>query len=557
MSEEQTTNRTVVTPATTAERVTGAYAAIPTAAPDLMGSVLLDRYRVIGHLGDGGMGSVYLVEHTTILKKFAAKVLSPGLSTRQDFIDRFLREARASSLISHPNVVEITDFGTTPSGAPFFVMEYLQGEDLSETIADEGPMPWSRVRGMILQISGALEAAHENAIVHRDMKPGNCLRVKSGNNTDFIKVLDFGIAKIQSLEAEERSLTQTGTVIGTPEYMSPEQGWGHPVDHRSDIYAIGVILYELLTGHVPFTGETMMEVLNRHIYEVPNVDHPHISQEVGAIILKAMQKDRELRFQSMSEMIAAIEGVGTGASAVKVVDEEIKAPWGPVTARYTTAITQITVGENAHDTAPGVVAAEPPAKKGGLGVVIGLLLAGAASIAVIAMVLKSGDDPPVEERSPTPPVVAAPEIALDEPKPEPEPEPEPEPVVIEPDAATVTMKIGTPGIEAQILDARDEAIYGMTNSPDGVEIRQGDVPVGLILRADGYEDLEVSVVPDVDDKIFEKTLVKSKSIKKKSPKKKVVKEPAGETSPEPAPEPAPPPKDNGSSLGEIKNPFDK
>jgi len=556
VSEEQTSNGTVVTPPAGSNRSTGAYAAVPTAVPDLMGSVLLDRYRVIGHLGDGGMGSVYLVEHTTILKKFAAKVLSPGLSTRQDFIDRFLREARASSLISHPNVVEITDFGTTPSGAPFFVMEYLQGEDLSETIADEGPMPWSRVRGLILQISGALEAAHEQAIVHRDMKPGNCLRVKSGNNTDFIKVLDFGIAKIQSLEAEERSLTQTGTVIGTPEYMSPEQGWGHPVDHRSDIYAIGVILYELLTGHVPFSGETMMEVLNRHIYEVPNVDHPHISQEVGAIILKAMQKDRELRFQSMSEMIAALEGVGTGASAVQVVDEEIKAPWGPVTARYTTAITQITVGERNHDTAPGVLGEEGSAKKSGrgIGMMIGLLLAGVASITVIVMVLNSSDPPVVEPSpSPSPPAVAAPDIVEEEPEPEPEPKPEPQPVVIEPDVATVTIKIGTPGIEAQILDARDEAIYGMTNSPEGVELRQGEAPVGLILRAEGYEDLEVSVVPDADDKIFEKTMVKV--TKKRPSRKKLVKEPAEETPPDPKPDP--PPKDKGSSLGEIKNPFDK
>ena len=549
MSEEQTTNRTVVTPSTSPDRSTGAYAAVPTEAPDLMGSVLLDRYRVIGHVGDGGMGSVYLVEHTTILKKFAAKVLSPALCTRQDFIDRFLREARASSLISHPNVVEITDFGTTPSGAPFFVMEYLQGEDLSETIADVGPMPWSRVCGMILQICGALEAAHEKAIVHRDMKPGNCLRVKSGNNKDFIKVLDFGIAKIQSLEAEERSLTQTGTVIGTPEYMSPEQGWGHPVDHRSDIYAIGVILYELLTGHVPFTGETMMEVLNRHIYEVPNVDHPHISQEVGAIILKAMQKDRELRFQSMAEMIEAIESVGTGASLVQVVDEEIKAPWGPVTARYTTAITQITVGEHAPDTAPGVLVEEPP-KKSGRGMMIGLLLVGVASLGVIAMVLNSGGDPPVEEPKQEAPAVAAPAEVDEEPEPEPPP-----PVVIEPDAATVSVKIGTPGVEAQILDARDEAIYGMTNSPEGVQIRQGEEPVKLILRASGYEDLEVSVVPDVDDKIFEKTLIKSKSTKKKT-KKKVVKEPAGEVTPKPDP-PKDPPKDSGASLGEIKNPFDK
>ncbi|MCA9657204.1 MAG: serine/threonine protein kinase [Myxococcales bacterium] len=515
--------------------------------------MLLDRYKVIGHLGDGGMGSVYLVEHTTILKKFAAKVLSPALSTRQDFIDRFLREARAASVISHPNVVEITDFGKTPGGEPFFIMEYLQGEDLSETIADEGPMRWSRVSAMILQICGALEAAHEQGIVHRDMKPGNCLRVKSGNNKDFIKVLDFGIAKVQSLEAEERSLTQTGTVIGTPEYMSPEQGWGHPVDHRSDIYAVGVILYELLTGHVPFTGETMMEVLNRHIYEVPNVDHPHISQEVGAIILKAMQKDRELRFQSMSEMIAAIEGVGTGAEPVKVVDEEIKAPWGPVTARYTTAVTQITISSERDVTAEGVpLPSEEPAPKRS-GAVIGLVLAGLVGVGVIGLVLVGGDDPP-PKTDPTPVAAPAEDDDGDEAG-EPEPEPEPPPVVIEPGAKTVQVMISTPGVDAQILDARDEAIYGKTNAPEGVPIRQGEEVVKLILRADGYEDLEIPVVPDVDGKVFEKTLVKSKSAKKKVVTKKKKPE-SGETGGD-KPKPDPKEDSGGANLGEIKNPFAK
>jgi serine/threonine-protein kinase len=555
VSEEQPTNRTVVAPSSSQNRSTGEYAAVGRSPRDLIGTVLLDRYKVIGHIGDGGMGSVYLVEHTTILKKFAAKVLSPALSTRQDFIDRFLREARAASVISHPNVVEITDFGTTPGGEPFFIMEYLQGEDLSETIADEGPMRWARAQQMILQVCGALEAAHEQGIVHRDMKPGNCLRVKSGNNTDFIKVLDFGIAKVQSLEAEERSLTQTGTVIGTPEYMSPEQGWGHPVDHRSDIYAVGVILYELLTGHVPFTGETMMEVLNRHIYEVPNVDHPHISQEVGAVILKAMQKDRELRFQSMSEMIRAIEGVGTGAGLVEVVDEEIKAPWGPVTARYKTAVTQITMSGDRDDTAEGVpVPSEEPAPKRS-GAVIGLVLAGLVGVGVIGLVLVGGDDPP--PKAEPAPVAAPADNDAGAAEPEPEPEPEPPPVVIEPGAKTVQVMIGTPGVDAQILDARDEAIYGQTNSAEGVPIRQGEEGVKLILRADGYEDLEITVVPDVDGKVFEKTLVKSKSPKKKVTKKKTTTKPEPADSGGDTPKPEPKDDSGGGNLGEIKNPFAK
>ncbi|MEZ4448502.1 MAG: serine/threonine-protein kinase [Nannocystaceae bacterium] len=553
---EHEQNKTIVAAGSVPQPTTGEYAAIPV-APDLIGTVLLGRYKVLSHIGDGGMGSVYMVEHTTIFKKSAVKILSAALSTRQDYVDRFLREARAASAINHPNVVEITDFGQAPTGAPFFVMEYLQGEDLSETIAREGAMTWNRVKPIILQICGALEAAHAQGIVHRDMKPGNVLRIKHGNNSDYVKVLDFGIAKVQSLEASERSLTQTGTVIGTPEYMSPEQGWGHPVDHRSDIYAVGVILYELLTGQVPFTGETMMEVLNRHIYEVPNIDHPHITQEIGAIILKAMQKDRAFRFQSMTDMVEAIDAVGTGAEPVKVVDEEIKAPWGPVTARYTTAVTKITMHEpstvSKATTIPG--APEVESRRRGGGAVIGLIAAGVAAIGVIAFVIfGNGDEPetkPAGDATPLP-VVAPPTVD----KPDEDERPEPPPVVIEAGAERVSLKVSTPGVSAQILDARDEAIYGMTNSPEGIEVKKGSDPIKLVLRAKGYEDLEMTVVPE-QDRAYEKSMVKEKG---RAPTTKVKKK-TGET---PTGETPPPATTNGgsgggsdSSLPEIKNPFAK
>ena len=302
---------------------------------NLVGVALLGRYQVQAHIGDGGMGTVYLAEHTTILKKFAIKVLSAELSVRPDHVDRFMREARSASMINHPNVVEITDFGVTPDNQPFFVMEYLQGKDLSQVLGESGSLPWKRVRSIALQICHALQAAHDQGVIHRDMKPGNVVLVKRGNTPEHVKVLDFGIAKVLG-ESEAKGLTQSGMVVGTPEYMSPEQGWGQPVDHRGDIYALGVIMFELLTGKIPFSGATMMEILNRHMFEVPDVKHPNIPEEVGAIILKAMQKDRALRFQSMNELGAAIEAVGTGASPVTVVDEEIKTPWGPVTARFTT-----------------------------------------------------------------------------------------------------------------------------------------------------------------------------------------------------------------------------
>ncbi len=480
--------------------MTGEYAVPARADEDLTGSVLLGRYQILRPLGVGGMGTVYLCEHTTILKKFAVKVLSAELSQRPDHVDRFLREARASSMISHPNVVEITDFGQTPGGAPFFVMEYLHGEDLSDTLAREGKLPWRRAKQVMLQICAALHAAHEQGIVHRDMKPGNVLRVEQAGNQDFCKVLDFGIAKVTSNEVKDRTLTQSGTVIGTPEYMSPEQGWGNPVDHRGDIYASGVILFELLAGKVPFSGNSLMEILNRHMYEVPDVEGAGIPEDIGRIILKAMQKDRELRFQSMQEFINALEAIGTGAATVQVVDEEIQTPWGQqVTARFS-AVKEPPAEENKKSSTPIFIG-------------LGSLVVGAA----VAFVMMSNGEQP---QAPAPPPAEAPakaETPAEKPAEKPA-TPEPTPVLkqLAPDIEKVRFRITTPGVDAKILDARDEGIYGMTNDAKGVEVEKSNDPLSLILRADGYEDLEFEIVPN-SDKQFERPLTQETS---KSPKKK-------------------------------------
>ena len=218
---------------------------------DLTGVTLLNRYKITKKLGEGGMGTVYLGEHTTIRKKFAIKVLSAEFAHKPDLVERFLQEARAASMISQENVVEITDFGDTPDGSVFFVMEHLRGEDLSDTVKNLGALPWTRVKPIMLQVCNALQAAHDAGIIHRDMKPENCFRITRGSNEDFIKVLDFGIAKVTSDEGEGgKGLTRTGMIFGTPEYMSPEQAQGQKADHRVDVYAAGVIMYELLTGYV-------------------------------------------------------------------------------------------------------------------------------------------------------------------------------------------------------------------------------------------------------------------------------------------------------------------
>ncbi len=283
---------------------------------DLRGRLVSDRYRVISKLGEGGMGVVYLVEHAAIEKRFAMKVLAEELARRPDVKERFLQEARAAARIGHPNIVDITDFGATPGGSVFFTMELLEGPDLAEVIRLGGAMPWSRARQLLLQICAALGAAHAKGIVHRDVKPANIVLVPRPTG-EQIKVLDFGIAKVTTLEARSERLTRTGMIFGTPEYMAPEQALGRPVDGRADLYAVGVIMYEMLTGRVPFKADSFMAVLNKHIHEPPpppsTVDPLlPIGPALEAIVLRALAKAPEDRFQSMAELAGAIEAAERG-----------------------------------------------------------------------------------------------------------------------------------------------------------------------------------------------------------------------------------------------------
>jgi len=274
----------------------------------LEGKVVAGRYRVVRQLGEGGMGTVYLAEHITIEKLVALKVLLHEYARRKELRDRFLQEARAAARINHENIVDITDFGKTPDGSVFFAMEYLEGKDLSEVIR-KGPLLWSRAKPIVLQICRALGAAHAKGIIHRDMKPENIHLIDREGRTDFAKLLDFGIAKMS--EQGEKRLTRTGMIFGTPEYMSPEQAQGNKPDHRVDIYAVGVIMYEMLTGEVPFKADTFMGILTKHIFEnpiPPSQINPGagIPLDVEEIILKAMSKDPNDRFQSMTEMAATV-----------------------------------------------------------------------------------------------------------------------------------------------------------------------------------------------------------------------------------------------------------
>ena len=288
-------------------------AQIPTA--ELM-ALMSDRYRILKRIGRGGMGEVFLAEHAAIGKQVAIKILSEDFARKPRIVQRFLQEARAASLIRHENVVDITDFGHTPSKLPFLTMEYLDGEDLKAMLRREIRLPWPRARRILLQVLAALEAAHEQGVIHRDIKPDNCFRLTRGENEDFIKVLDFGIAKVLGDEIDQ-ALTQTGVVMGSAEYMSPEQAKSEPIDARTDLYSVGVILYQMLTGKVPFRANGFMGTLSKHIMEPPPpprqiAPEVKISRQLEQLVLKALAKEPAERFQSAREFAAALRALPPG-----------------------------------------------------------------------------------------------------------------------------------------------------------------------------------------------------------------------------------------------------
>ncbi|MEM9456515.1 MAG: protein kinase [Myxococcota bacterium] len=293
-------------------------------AQDLSNVTLDGRYRLTRLLGAGGMGQVYEGMHELLDRKVAIKVLLPRYAYEVKFRERFLREAKAASKVRHPNVVQILDFGDTPNGSVYFAMEFLEGRDLQTILRQEGRFTWPRARHMLMQIASALGAAHEHKIIHRDIKPANFFVINARGHREFIKVLDFGIAKITSdpneADSSVPSLTGTGEVFGTAKYMAPEQAYGYSDDPRVDIYSVGVVAYQMLTGQVPFTGVSTFDIISRHVTAQPQPPrelNPEIPPGVEAVILRALAKQQEDRFGSMDEMeqvlasIPATTGVPT------------------------------------------------------------------------------------------------------------------------------------------------------------------------------------------------------------------------------------------------------
>jgi serine/threonine-protein kinase len=293
----------------------------------LLGTVVDNRYEILRVLGEGGMGVVYEVRHRALGKGFALKALRKDLASDAEIAARFIHEARTAASVSHPGLVEITDFGRLDSGQPFFVMELLQGQSLATLIRRGGPIPAARAVDIVRQIVEALGAAHERSIVHRDLKPDNIHISPGPSGRDRVTIVDFGLAKVIGTSR----LTRAGMVFGTPHYMSPEQAQGEATDHRADIYALGVVMYEMFTGRVPFEADSYMGVLTKHLYMAPTPPSQLVGAEkLGAledIILHCMEKKPENRYRSLRELRQDLDlALGASGAEISVSHRQRAAP---------------------------------------------------------------------------------------------------------------------------------------------------------------------------------------------------------------------------------------
>ncbi|MEP6474913.1 MAG: serine/threonine-protein kinase, partial [Gemmatimonadota bacterium] len=301
------------------------------ASTDLVGQVLAERYHIKKKLGEGGMGQVYLAEHVKMGRRCAVKIMTAGLSNDPEAVGRFNREAANASRIAHANVCSIYDFGETTEGLIYLAMEYIEGKSLSDFLHETGPLPLPRAAAILSQACEGLQAAHDLGIVHRDLKPDNIM-ISSVRGRDVVKVVDFGIAKATGADASSQKVTRTGLVVGTPEYMSPEQLTGDTLDGRSDIYSMGLVFYRMLTGILPFKSDSAQEAMIKRLTEDPaplNVSLPsgHFPPKLQLIISHALARSPEERYTTAAEFgrdVQAVAGTMTGTVDTEGATQTVK-----------------------------------------------------------------------------------------------------------------------------------------------------------------------------------------------------------------------------------------
>ncbi len=282
----------------------------------LPGRVIAGNFRIDGLIGSGAMGNVYKAEQLSLGKQVAIKVLHPHLMGDEKLVGRFKREAKSASLLNHPNSIQIIDSGQDRDGTLYIAMELLTGRDLAQVIRDDFPLPLPRVVRILSQVLSALEEAHAQRVIHRDLKPSNIMLIQRRDEKDFVKVCDFGIAKATLSEGDDRGamLTIQGLVCGTPEYMAPEQARAEPLDGRADLYAAAVILYQMVTGDIPFRADSPMAIVSRHLVEAPvppSKRRPdlRLPKIIDDVVLRGLEKEREMRYPTAVAFREVLEGV--------------------------------------------------------------------------------------------------------------------------------------------------------------------------------------------------------------------------------------------------------
>ena len=298
----------------------------PPQDPFIGRDILNGQFQILQKIGSGGMGSVYKALQPAMNRMVAVKILHPKLANRKDLVSRFRREARAMSHLTHPNTVKVYLYGELEDGSLYIVMEYMEGKNLNQTVRAEGPMPLERGLPILIQVCNALEEAHRAGIVHRDLKPENIFLTQQGGMRDYAKVLDFGLAKVTEREMRPGSiiLTQEGMVFGTPEFMSPEQAQGKTLGPSSDTYSLAVILYEVLTGKLPFEAKNPMEYIQLHVTTKPKPINERVPGRtfpplLWTVLEKALAKKPEERWNSAAEFAHALQAVLNGANEVPIM----------------------------------------------------------------------------------------------------------------------------------------------------------------------------------------------------------------------------------------------
>ena len=425
----------------------------------------IGNYNIIKQLGEGGMGAVYLGEHPLIGKKVAVKVLHDQLAQKKDIVQRFFTEAKAVNDIHHENIVDIVDFGQMKDDhgkeVVYFIMELLEGDSLSARLKKGLLSPQQAVH-ITVQCAGALAMSHSHHIVHRDIKPDNIYLVRRGNDEHFCKLLDFGIAKLTGDDTQANTgMTRAGSVIGTPSYMSPEQcdGKGN-IDHRADIYSLGIVLYEMLAGQVPFPGEGFGEVLVAQLTQVPTPPsqiNPNVPAVLEQIVMRCLEKQKDLRFQTMDELRDALMNTDayvpprapTGLMAI-IDPGAIPALGSPTGQRPTTL-----------SGAAAEASSRPPAKKSPVALIAGLsglIVVGGVVAAVMAR--SANNPPPVQPAQIAPPPV-------------------------EPKVESVLVLIDSTPQGATVLRAGQPTPLGKT--PHEMKLKKGTPSFDVLLTFEGYK----------------------------------------------------------------------